>query len=59
MEWSASDTVQSARQRCLTDAEWFCGGWSYCHPLCGRNVLLRGTKRIIRGKERSLLTPDL
>ena len=28
-------------------------------PLRKRHVLLRGTKRKIRGKERGLLTPDL
>ena len=29
----------------LTDAEWFCEGGGYRYPLCGWNVLLRGTKR--------------
>ena len=52
-------SVQSARQRCLTDAEWFCEGRPYCHPLRGRHVLLRGTKRKIRGMEEGLHTPDL
>ena len=53
-----SHPVQSARRQCLTDAEWFCRGRSYCHPLRGRHVLLRGTKRKIRGKDASPHTSD-
>ena len=36
-----------------------CRGSAILHPLCERNVLLRGTKRKIRGREFRFPTPDL